>query len=73
MATPDGRVTLFNTRLIITERGERTERLIESGDEYRAALSQYFDIDPGELKFKVELKGQTNVVVHAVTDNALEQ
>jgi hypothetical protein len=38
-------------RLTITDRGRRAERLLESEDEYRAALYQYFGIDLGELKF----------------------
>jgi hypothetical protein len=38
-------------RLTITGRGQRSERLLENEDEYRAALYQYFDIDLGELRF----------------------
>jgi len=51
IATPDGRLTLFDMRLTITDRGQRTERLLESEDEYRTALFQYFGIDLGELRF----------------------
>lgn len=51
IATPDGRITLFDMRLTITGRGQRAERLLESEDEYRVALYQYFGIDLGELRF----------------------
>ena len=55
MATPDGRVTLLNMQLKITMRGEHTVRLLESEEEYRVALYQYFGITLGELKFNTEL------------------
>ena len=55
MATPDGRVTLLNMQLKITVRGEHTVRLLESEEEYRVALYQYFGITLGELKFNTEL------------------
>lgn len=44
-ATPEGRVTLRNERLIITQNGQRTEQ--ELGDEQACidALREYFDID----------------------------
>jgi len=51
IATQDGRLTLFDMRLTITDRGQRTEQLLESEDEYRTALFQYFGIDLGELRF----------------------
>ena len=49
------RVTLLNMQLKITVRGEHTVRLLESEEEYRVALYQYFGITLGELKFKTEL------------------
>lgn len=44
LATPDGRVTLTGTRLIVTRRGERSEVPIEDGAAYRAALAEWFGI-----------------------------
>lgn len=44
LATPDGRITLSDLRLIITERGERTERLLDE-QEYHAVLREQFGID----------------------------
>jgi N-hydroxyarylamine O-acetyltransferase len=44
LATPDGRVTLSNMKLIVTKNGERQERSLADDDEYRAALSEYFGI-----------------------------
>lgn len=43
-ATPDGRVSLEQGRLILTEYGQRTERPIESREEYDALLKQHFDL-----------------------------
>ena len=43
-ATPTGRVSLENGRLIITENGLRSERPIENRAEYNALLKHYFDI-----------------------------
>ena len=48
-ATPDGRVSLEDGRLIVTRHGQRLERHVENKDEYRALLKQHFDIAlPGE-------------------------
>jgi N-hydroxyarylamine O-acetyltransferase len=44
-ATPDGRVTLNETRLIVTERGRRTERELTEA-EWDRALKEHFGIDP---------------------------
>jgi N-hydroxyarylamine O-acetyltransferase len=45
-ATPAGRVTLSEMRLIETQAGgERIERLLESEEEYAAALREHFRID----------------------------
>jgi N-hydroxyarylamine O-acetyltransferase len=44
-ATPQGRITLADLRLIITTHEGRQERLLESEDEYRAALREYFGIE----------------------------
>jgi N-hydroxyarylamine O-acetyltransferase len=43
-ATPDGRVSLEEGRLIVTQNGQRTERPVESNAEYHALLRKYFDI-----------------------------
>lgn len=42
--TPEGRVSLEDGRLILTQNGRRTERLLENQDEYRSLLKQYFDV-----------------------------
>ena len=42
-ATPDGRVTLADTRLIITQNGKR-EELVLTEAEWQSALKKYFDI-----------------------------
>lgn len=44
-ATPTGRVTLADRRLIVTERGRRTERTLTTEAEERAALRRHFGID----------------------------
>jgi N-hydroxyarylamine O-acetyltransferase len=43
-ATPEGRVTLEDGRLIVTRNGQRSERSVESQEGYHALLKQYFDI-----------------------------
>jgi N-hydroxyarylamine O-acetyltransferase len=43
-ATPEGRVTLEEGRLIVTRDGQRSERPVASRDEYQVFLKQYFDI-----------------------------
>jgi N-hydroxyarylamine O-acetyltransferase len=47
-ATPDGRVSLKDGRLIVTRNGQRTESPVESKDEYRTLLKQYFDVTLSE-------------------------
>ena len=47
-ATPDGRVSLEDGRLIVTQNGQRSERPLENKDEYRALLKQYFDVTLSE-------------------------
>ena len=47
-ATPDGRVSLEEGRLIITTHGQRAERLLESQAEYYALLKEYFGITLGQ-------------------------
>jgi N-hydroxyarylamine O-acetyltransferase len=44
LATPDGRVTLSDMKLIETTNGERKERQLSDDDEYRSTLSKYFGI-----------------------------
>jgi N-hydroxyarylamine O-acetyltransferase len=48
LATPDGRLTLRDTRLIITQRGRRSEQAIGGEPSFRAALRAHFGIElPG--------------------------
>jgi N-hydroxyarylamine O-acetyltransferase len=44
LATPAGRVTLSDTRLIITQNGERQERILASQEEYAKTLREYLGI-----------------------------
>jgi N-hydroxyarylamine O-acetyltransferase len=51
LATPDGRITLSDLRLIITHDGVRQERMLESEAEHTAALRELFGIgEPGGQK-----------------------
>ena len=43
-ATADGRVSLEDGRLILTQNGQRTERKIENKAEYDRLLKQYFEV-----------------------------
>ena len=43
-ATPDGRITLADRKLIITRRGNREEKVLESEEEWQAVLQKYFQI-----------------------------
>jgi N-hydroxyarylamine O-acetyltransferase len=45
LATPAGRVTLSDMRLIVTEHGVRTEHALSSADEHRSMLREHFGID----------------------------
>ncbi|MCG3121160.1 MAG: N-hydroxyarylamine O-acetyltransferase [bacterium] len=44
-ATPEGRVTLSDMRLIITTNGQRQETILQDQAEYTQALWEYFGID----------------------------
>jgi N-hydroxyarylamine O-acetyltransferase len=44
-ATPDGRVSLEDNRLIVTKNGQRTEQPFESKEEYHALLKEYFGVE----------------------------
>lgn len=44
-ATPEGRVTLSEMRLIITAGNQRQETLLQDEEEYRHALQEHFGID----------------------------
>ena len=44
-ATDAGRITLSNTRWIVTENGERDEAAIPSADDLRALLTTRFDVE----------------------------
>lgn len=43
-ATPDGRVSLEDDRLILTKNGQRSEHPIEKNEEYRVLLKEYFGV-----------------------------
>jgi len=43
-ATPDGRISLEDGRLILTKNGQRSEHPIAHNEEYRALLKEYFGI-----------------------------
>jgi len=43
-ATLEGRITLSNQKLIVTRLGKKEERMLDSEDEWRAALRDNFDI-----------------------------
>ena len=43
-ATPDGRITLSDMKLVITRNGNKEERTLCSEEEWRAALRQHFDV-----------------------------
>lgn len=43
-ATPQGRITLSDLRLITTSNGERQERMLANEDEYANMLSEYFGV-----------------------------
>ena len=43
-ATPDGRVSLEDGRLILTKNGQRSEHLIGQNEEYHALLKEYFGV-----------------------------
>jgi N-hydroxyarylamine O-acetyltransferase len=51
-ATPQGRITLSEMRLIQTMNGERTERLLESEEQYQQALLEHFGIELPNLDWK---------------------
>jgi N-hydroxyarylamine O-acetyltransferase len=44
-ATPEGRITVTEKRLIITDRGEKQERELASREEWTAALREHFGIE----------------------------
>ncbi|MEO0534214.1 MAG: arylamine N-acetyltransferase [Cyanobacteria bacterium P01_A01_bin.123] len=48
LATPKGRITLSNNRLIVTIGEQREERLVEDEAEYRALMRTHFGITLGE-------------------------
>jgi len=43
-ATPDGRITIANRKLIVTQNGKREESTLDSDQEWRVALKTYFGI-----------------------------
>jgi len=48
-ATPDGRITLSEMKLITTRNGRRDERLLKSDDEWRVALRDHFGMQVPEF------------------------
>lgn len=44
LAAPAGRITLSDMRLIITQNGERQERILANQEEYAKALREYFGV-----------------------------
>jgi N-hydroxyarylamine O-acetyltransferase len=44
-ATPDGRVSLEEGRLILTKNGQRTEQPVSNEAEYRRLLKKYFELE----------------------------
>ena len=44
MATPDGRITISDKKLIITSNGEKRERRLNSEDEWKIALQEHFGV-----------------------------
>ena len=44
LATADGRITLSDRKLIITQNGRREERMVGPDEEWRSALMDYFNI-----------------------------
>jgi len=51
-ATPQGRITLSEMRLIRAIDGERTEHMLESEEQYAEALMEYFGIELPNLAWK---------------------
>ena len=45
LATPGGRITVSNMRLIVNERGEKQERELASHEEWTAALREHFGVE----------------------------
>ncbi len=45
IATPDGRATLSDSKLIVTRGHDRTERILADDKEYHASLRDYFGVD----------------------------
>jgi N-hydroxyarylamine O-acetyltransferase len=43
-ATPEGRITLADKKLVVTRNGKKEERLLKSEDEWRALLNDHFGI-----------------------------
>jgi N-hydroxyarylamine O-acetyltransferase len=47
LAVPGGRLTLADSRLIVTRDGKRTERAVSEGEEYERILRELFGINLG--------------------------
>ncbi|HZQ25864.1 MAG TPA: arylamine N-acetyltransferase [Terriglobales bacterium] len=44
IASPDGRVTLSDMKLIVTKNGRKEERIVETEEEWRALLKEHFNV-----------------------------
>jgi N-hydroxyarylamine O-acetyltransferase len=49
-ATPDGRISLEDGRLILTKDGQRSEQAIQTKEEYEKLLKQHFDVTLSEVQ-----------------------
>ena len=58
-ATPEGRITLADRKLILTHDGIREEKLLESEEERRAALRKYFGLTLEEPTDGWDLKAES--------------
>ncbi len=52
LATDEGRITLSDSRLIVTGGGKQEERLLKDESEYAQALREHFGVELGELRFR---------------------
>jgi N-hydroxyarylamine O-acetyltransferase len=59
-ATPDGRITVANRRLIVTGEGRREESVLSTDDEVRRCLSDRFGIEFAESVDLSRLGGSPN-------------
>ena len=58
LATPDGRITLSNNRLIMTTAERREEREVSDDEEYRALLKVHFGINIGQASLLTKTESE---------------